>query len=153
MALSLFVLLKIAHILAAITALGASLTYPFWLRRAGHDRERVLDAIDGIASLDRRVANPAYTVAFLTGTAMILTGVYSFSTFWVAAAIVLFVIVAVLGITVYAPVVRRLRAEAERDVHSPAYAAIERRQRAMGVLVTILVVAIVVLMVAKPTPG
>ena len=84
---------------------------------------------------------------------MILTGVYSFTTFWVAAAIVLFVTVAILGITVYAPAFRRQRAEAERDIDSAAYAAIERRQTAIGVLVTVLVVAIVVLMVAKPSPG
>ena len=151
--MSLFVLLKIVHILSAITALGANLTYPYWLRRAGHDRDRVLDAIDGISSLDRRVANRAYILAFLSGAGMILTGFYSFTTFWVAAAIVLFVTVAVLGVTVYAPAFRRQRAAAERDIHSPAYAAIERRQTAIGLFVTLLVVAIVVLMVSKPTLG
>jgi uncharacterized membrane protein len=151
--MSLFVLLKIVHILSAITALGANLTYPFWLRRAGHDRARVLEAIDGISSLDRTVANRAYILAFLTGAGMILTGVYSFTTFWVAAAIVLFVTVAVLGITVYAPAFRRQRAEAERDVDSAAYAAIERRQKVIGLVVTLMVVAIVVLMVWKPSLG
>ena len=151
--MSLFVLLKIVHILAAITALGANLTYPFWLRRAGRDRARVLDANHGIANLDLRVANRAYLLAFLTGAGMILTGVYSFTTFWVAAAIVLVVTVAVLGITVYAPAFHRQRAEADRDIGSPAYAAIERRQKSIGLFVTLLVIAIVVLMVAKPTPG
>lgn len=151
--MSLFVLLKIVHILSAITALGANLTYPYWLRRAGRDRERVIDAIDGISRLDRRVANPAYMLAFLSGAGMILTGAYSFTTFWVAAAIVLFVTVAVLGITVYAPAFRRQRAEAERDITSDTYTAVERRQTAIGIFVTVLVVGIVVLMVSKPTLG
>jgi uncharacterized membrane protein len=151
--MSLFILLKLIHVLAAITALGANLTYPVWLRRAAGDRARVLDAMDGIRALDRRVANPAYLVAFATGAGMVATGVYSFQTFWIAAAIVLFVLVALLGISVYAPAVRRQRAEAERDIRSAAYAAAERRQVAIGLLVTIMAIAIVVLMVAKPTPG
>lgn len=151
--MSLFVLLKIVHILSAITALGANLTYPYWLRRAGRDRDRVLDAIDGISRLDRRIANPAYVLAFVSGAGMILTGFYSFGTLWVASAIALFVLVTILGITVYGPAFRRQRAEAERDIASSAYAAIERRQNLLGLFVTALVVGIVVLMVAKPTLG
>jgi uncharacterized membrane protein len=151
--MSLFLLLKTLHILAAITALGANVTYPFWLRRAAGNQARTLDAIEGIGQLDRRVANPAYIVAFLTGAGMILTGAYSFGTFWVAAAIVLFVLVAVLGITTYAPAVRRQRDEAARHIDSPAYAAAERRQTTIGLVVVAMTVAIVVLMVAKPTLG
>jgi uncharacterized membrane protein len=150
---SLFIFLKLVHILSAITALGANLTYPFWLRRASRDRDRVLDTIDAIRQLDRRVANPAYGLAFVTGAGMILTGVYSFQTFWIASAIILFVLVAILGITVYAPAVRRQRAEAERDITSAAYEAAARRQTTIGVVVTLMAVAIVVLMVTKPTPG
>lgn len=151
--MSLFLLLKVVHILAAITALGANLTYPFWLRRAAGDRARTLDAIDAIGQLDRRIANPAYVLAFLTGAGMVLTGAYTFGTFWIEAAIVLFVLVALLGITVYAPAVRRQRAEAEHDIASPAYAAAERRQTLIGLVVTVMAIAIVVLMATKPTLG
>ena len=151
--MSLFVLLKIVHILSAITALGANLTYPFWLRRAARDRDRLLDTMEAIRQLDRRVANPAYGLAFLTGAGMVATGAYSFQTFWIAAATVLFVLVAVLGSTVYAPAIRRQRAEAERDITSGAYDAAARRQTAIGLVVTLLAVSIVVLMVTKPTPG
>ena len=151
--MSLFVLLKLIHVLAAITALGANLTYPVWLRRAAGDRARVLDAMDGVRELDRRVANPAYLVAFASGAGMVATGAYSFETFWISAAIVLFVLVALLGIGVYAPTVRRQRAEAERDITSTAYAAAERRQVTIGLVVTVMAIAIVVLMVTKPTLG
>jgi uncharacterized membrane protein len=150
---SLFIVLKLVHILAAITALGTNVTYPFWMRRAAGNGARMVETIDAIGQLDRRIANPAYGLAFLTGAGMILTGTYSFQTFWIAAAIVLFVLVAILGITVYAPAVRRQRQEAERDVTSPAYAAAERRQATIGVVVTLMAVAIVVLMVTKPTLG
>jgi uncharacterized membrane protein len=147
----LFLALKVVHILAAVTALGANLTYPFWLRRAGNDRDRVLDVLDGIRKLDSRVANPAYTVVFVVGVLLVVTGSYSFQTFWIAAAIVLFIVVAVLGATLYGPALRRQEAEARRDITSPAYGAAARRQNAIGLVVTLLVVLIVVLMVTKPT--
>jgi uncharacterized membrane protein len=151
--MSLFVLLKLVHVLAAITAVGANLTYPFWLRRAAGNQERVLDTIDAIGKLDARVVNLAYGVAFVTGAAMIVTGAYSFQTFWVAAAIVLFVLVTLLGIVVYAPLIRRLRAAAERDITSPEYAALDRRQTQLGLLALAIALAIVTLMVTKPTLG
>jgi uncharacterized membrane protein len=146
-----FLALKVVHILAAVMALGANLTYPFWLRRAGNDRDRVLDALDGIRKLDSRVANPAYIVVFAVGLLLVVTGSYSFQTFWIAAAIVLFIVVAVLGATVYGPALRRQEAEARKDIASPAYAAAAQRQNAIGLVVILLVVLIVVLMVTKPT--
>jgi uncharacterized membrane protein len=149
--MSLFLILKVVHILAAITALGANLTYPFWLRRAGTDQARVLDALDGIRALDRRVANPAYIVVFVVGIVLVLTGGYTFGTFWISAAIALFIFVAILGATLYAPALRGQEAEARADITSPAYAAAARRQNAIGAVVTLLVIVIVFLMVTKPT--
>lgn len=149
--MSVFVILKVVHILGAIVALGANLTYPFWLRRAGTDRDRVLDALDGIRRLDSRVANPAYIVVFVVGIFLVITGNYSFGTFWISAAIVLFIIVAILGAVAYAPALKRQETEARADIASPAYAAATQRQNVIGALVTVLVIAIVVLMVAKPT--
>ncbi|HEX5013664.1 MAG TPA: DUF2269 family protein [Candidatus Limnocylindrales bacterium] len=149
--MSIYLVLKVIHILAAITALGANLTYPFWLRRAGNDRDRVLDTLDGIRALDRRIANPAYIVVFVVGVFLVLTGNLSFTTFWIGAAIVLFIVIAVLGATVYGPALRRQEAEARADITSPAYAAAARRQNVLGLVVTLLVVVIVGLMVFKPT--
>jgi len=60
------------------------------------------------------------------------------------------VTVALLGIFVYAPAVRRQIAEAERDPTSPAYAGAAARSNLLGVIVTGVVIVIVVLMVTKP---
>jgi uncharacterized membrane protein len=149
--MNVFLILKVVHILAAITALGTNITYPFWLRRAGNDQARVLDALDGIRRLDARVANPAYIVAFVVGILLVLTGGYSFTTFWISAAIALFIVVAILGATLYGPALRRQEAEARADISSPAYTAAARRQNVIGGIVTLLVVVIVILMVMKPT--
>lgn len=148
--MSLLLVLKAVHVLSAIVAVGANVTYGFWLRLAGRDRERLLFAIQGVRWLDRRLANPMYGVVFVTGVLMVLAGAYSFETAWIAASIVLYVLVAVLGIAVFAPAIRRQLAEAERDPTSAAYAAAAARTARLGLATTAVVLVIVVLMVTKP---
>ncbi len=144
-------ILKLVHILALVVALGANMTYAFWLARAGRDRDRLVFVIESIGSLDRRVANPAYIVVLLAGVGIILTGPFSFETLWVGASILIYVLVAVLGMAVYAPAMRRQLALAETDPASPEYGAAAGRSRMVGLAVTALVVVIVALMVLKPT--
>ena len=148
--MSLFVILKFLHVLPVIVAVGANLTYAFWLRAAARDRDRLIFAITTIRRLDRLVANPAYILILLTGVAMVLGGAYSFETGWIAVSLVLYVSVAVLGITAFAPALRRQLAEAERDPTSQAYAAAAARSTALGLLATGIAVTIVFLMVTKP---
>ncbi|HEY7736454.1 MAG TPA: DUF2269 family protein [Candidatus Limnocylindrales bacterium] len=145
-----FLLLKLVHVVAAIVAVGANVTYAFWLRRAGHDRERLTWAIRGIQALDSRLANPAYIVLLVTGAWMVLGGAFSFQTGWIVAALVLYVVLLIVGIFVYAPTIQRQLEEAEHDPSSPAYAAIERRSTLLGISTLIAVLAIVALMVTKP---
>ena len=148
--MSLVILLKLVHVLAAITAVGSNLTYAFWLRQAGRDRTRLVWTIETIHRLEMRVANPAYAVLFVTGVLMVAGGVYSFETGWIATAIVLYVAVAILGITLYAPAIRRQLAAAETDPTSAAYEAAERRSTLLGVVTVAIVLVIVFLMVVKP---
>jgi uncharacterized membrane protein len=148
--MSLFIALKIVHVLAAITAVGANVTYAFWLRLAGTERERLLFAIEGVRRMDRLIANPAYILLLITGVLMVMTGAYRFEEGWLSAAIALYVITSVIGITLFAPALRRQQAEAERDPSSAAYAAAARRTNILGVLTMLIVLVIVVLMIAKP---
>jgi len=144
-------LLKLAHVIAAIVAVGSNVTYSFWLIRAGRDRDRLVWTLNGIRSLDRRIANPAYIVLLVTGVLMVLGGHFSFETSWIAASLVLYVGVAVIGIVLYAPAIRRQLAEAERDPTSPAYAKAARRSNLLGVVTLIVVLVIVSFMVLKPS--
>ena len=105
--MSLVVVLKVIHVVAVIVAVGANVSYAFWLRYAGRDRERLVYTISGIRRLDRLVANPSYVLVLVTGILMVLGGAYSFGTGWIAASIVLYVAVAVLGITAFGPAIRR----------------------------------------------
>lgn len=148
--LTLYLALKVIHVLAAIVAVGGNLTYAFWLRRAGRDRDRLIWTIEGIRRFDRAIANPTYIVLLVSGVLMVLNGAWRFDQLWIALALVLYVFVALLGILVYAPVVRRQLAEAERDHRSAAYATMERRSTLLGVVTTSIVIVIVILMVTKP---
>jgi uncharacterized membrane protein len=145
-----FLILKLIHVAAAIVAVGANVSYAYWLRRAGTDRERLVDAIQGIRGLDRRIANPAYIVVLLTGLVMATVGPYTFDALWIRAALGLYVFIVIFGIGIYAPTMRRQLAEAERDPTSAAYRAAARRSSVFGLLAVGIVGVILVLMVTKP---
>lgn len=143
--------LKVVHILAAIVALGANVTYAFWLRQAGTtDRDRLVFTIASIRKLDNTIATPAYVVVLLTGLGMVFSGRFSFSAGWIQAALALYVLAVLIGIFLYAPTIRRQLTEAEADPSSAAYAAVAGRSNLLGIVEIAIVLVIVVLMVTKP---
>jgi uncharacterized membrane protein len=142
---------RLIHILAVISAVGANATYQFWYARAGRDRDRLVWVIESVRVLDRRIANPSYIVALLAGVATVVTGGFSFESLWIAASIGLYILVAVIGIALYAPATRRQQALAAADPTTPEYDAAARRSRMLGGVATGIVLVIVVLMVVKPT--
>jgi uncharacterized membrane protein len=147
---SLYLILKFIHIAAAIVAVGSNVTYAFWLRRAGGDPERIRDALQGVHVLDTRIANPGYIVLLISGVAMALNVGLPLTTPWIAAALVLYVLVALLGIAVFSPTLRRQR-ELASDPSSEAYRRVAARGNSLGILVVSIVAVIVGLMVFKPT--
>lgn len=120
--MSLVLALKVVHVLAAIVAVGSSVASVYWLRRAGLDRDRLVWVHDGTRQVERRIANPAYIVLLLSSVLMVVNGGFRFDQGWIATAIVLYVFIAAFGILVFAPAVRRQRAEAAVDPTSPRYA-------------------------------
>ena len=143
--------LKLVHILAAIVAVGANVTYSFWIRSAGLERERLAWTIGRVRRLDDRIATPGYIVLLITGVLMVVGGHFTFQTSWIAAAIVLYVIAILLGIFLYAPALRRQLAAAEADPTSPEYRDAARRGNLFGILTLAIVLVIVALMVVKPS--
>jgi len=57
-----YLYLKWIHVLAAITALGANLTYVVWIRLGERSQPNLLHSLRGIQFLDDRIANPGYGV-------------------------------------------------------------------------------------------
>lgn len=144
-----YLLLKVIHVMAAIVAVGGNLTYAFWLRRAGRDPDRLVWTMEGIRRFDRAIANPSYIVLLVSGILMVTTGQWRFEQLWLSASLGLYALVALLGILLFAPAIRRQIAEAH-DPTSDAYVLAARRSGFLGVVTTAIVVVIVVLMVTKP---
>jgi uncharacterized membrane protein len=153
----------VLHVLGAILGLGTNLTYGLIAatgeRAGGAGRTYGLRLIQ---QLDRRLANPAYVAQLVTGLILVwLLELDILDASWLLVALALYLGVAVVGVTVYAPVVRRQVALAERleaggagesdQGVSTEYAQVAQRSNALGIAVTLVVVVIVVLMVVKPS--
>jgi uncharacterized membrane protein len=149
--MSWFLLLKFIHVLSAIIAFGANATYGVWNLRAERDEAHLGFALRGIKFIDDRIANPAYGVLLLTGLIMVFMR-YSFTTLWVLLGIGGYVIVAAVAIAIYSPALRRqIEALDTGGPRSEAYLSALRRARAAGPLMGIVLVAVVFVMVVKPS--
>jgi len=149
--MSLYLFLNWVHVLAAITALGANLTYAVWIRLGERSQPNLLHTLRGIQFLDARIANPAYGVVVVTGLLMVWANKLSLLTSWITIPLILVIVVTGLGIAVYSPALTRQIQAADADgPTSTSYRAASRRALLAGALTTILVVAIVFVMVVKP---
>ncbi len=149
--MSLYLFLKWIHVLAAVTALGANLTYVVWIRLGERSQPHLLHSLRGIQFLDDRIANPAYGVVVVTGLLMVWVNKLSLLTAWITIPLILVIVVTVLGIAVYSPALRRQIQAAEADgPTSVTYHTASRRALLTGALTTVLVVTIVFVMVVKP---
>ena len=145
--------LKLLHIVAAIVAVGSNLTYFAWLRRVRRDPSGSRPIVAGIKAIDARLANPAYVVLPVTGILMVLDGDIGFSTFWIAAAIGLYIAMGVIAGIAFSPALRKQVALAEAgEAGSEAYATAVNRTITTGIVTMIPIAFILYLMVLKPDP-
>ena len=141
--------LKWLHILCAITALGANITYFLWLFRMDKNRESLLFTLRTIKIMDDWIANPAYVLAFFTGAGMLRIAQLPYSTPWVFTAVSIYAVVSVLGLFVYSPMLKK-QIKLAQNPDSAEYKRIASQGIYLGVLITVLVVAITFLMVFQP---
>ena len=73
-AMTAYDLLRFVHVLFAVTAVGANITYSVWLAHAAREPEHLDYTLRGIAALDSRVANPSYIMLLVTGVTLGLQG-------------------------------------------------------------------------------
>ncbi len=147
-----YAITKVVHVTLAIVAVGFNLSYGIWIARSTRDPEHLGFVMRTIRWIDSRIANPAYGVLLISGLFMAFTAGYPLTTFWIAAALALYGSAVVLGIAVIAPNFRaQLRALETAGPASDAFRSAASRGRAWGLAVSLVVVAIVFLMVTKPT--
>lgn len=139
------------HVLSAIVALGCNATYAVWLVRGSMEKQHLLFALRGIKFMDDRIANPAYALLAITGIAQVVLSGRSFMQGWIVAAIVLFVILAIIAFAGFTPALKQQIAILERGgPDDPAYPRAESRQRVLGIVLMVLALVIVALMVFRP---
>ena len=146
-----YLLLKYVHVLLAITAVGTNITYAAWNARSATAQEHLGFALRGIKFLDDNIANPCYGLLLVTGLALRFIGWSSFPR-WMASAIVLYIVLVVIALAGYSPALRRQIAALEAEgPTSSSYAKWAGRARITGIATIPFVMAIVFLMVVKPS--
>jgi uncharacterized membrane protein len=146
-----YTLVKWIHVLMAITALGANITYGVWLSRAAREPQHLAFTLRGVKILDDRIATPAYGVLLITGLLMIYVGKVPWTTPWLLASVILYVILVVIAAVGYTPTLRRqIVALDSGGPNSAEYQTLAARGTQLGILLAIVVVIIVFLMVTKP---
>ena len=148
----LYPIVKWIHILCAIVSLGANLTYFPWFMRVPKNRETLVFTISTIRLLDNWIANPSYVLAYITGEIMMrVGGNIRYSTPWMTAALILYVVISVLGLFVYAPLLKKQQRLAETVGPDDAnYQRVSRNGIILGTVIVVLTIFITFLMVIKP---
>lgn len=145
-------LVKTLHIFFAIVAVGFNVSYGVWLARGRRSPEHLDFALRGVKFMDDYLANPCYFLLLLSGLAMaFVIGPWGWQR-WIISALVLWVLAIAVAYAVYTPTLSgQIRALAAHGVESAEYARLENRGRILGIGLGVLVLAILVLMVFKPT--
>lgn len=148
----LYLLLKWLHVLAAIIAVGANITYGIWMVRASRNPDVLPFILRGIKLIDDRVANPAYVALLITGLLMIFAARFPLTTPWLLTALVLYVLVVLVSMFGYTPTLRQqIEILDSEGFSSPTYQTLAKRGMILGAVLAVLVSVIVFLMVVKPS--
>ena len=120
--------------------------------RSGNPR-RLLSSCVVSEILDDRFANPAYALLLLLGLAMVFTNGIPITTFWIATALVLYVILVLVALIGYSPTLKKqITALESGGPKSEEYARLNQRSNVIGIVLMLDVIIIVFLMVVKPAP-
>jgi uncharacterized membrane protein len=147
----LFLWIKWIHVLSAIAAVGANITYGIWIGRASNDPKVLPFVLRNIKLIDDRLANPSYGLLPLTGLTMAFIAPIRLTTPWLLTGLILYVGMGLIAALGYTPTLKRQIQTLEKEgFDSPAYQAIAKRGTQLGILLAVIVVIIVFLMVVKP---
>jgi uncharacterized membrane protein len=138
------------HILAALVAVGATVSYFFWLRRAVLVPESRSFTLETIRLLERRMVVPAYVIVLLTGLGLIDRAGWAWSTPWLELSILFFIVLMGL-VGFHARVIKgQIALVADGSADSADYDRAHARGRILLALKVVVVIALVYLMVFKP---
>jgi uncharacterized membrane protein len=148
----LYLVVKFVHVVLAIVAVGSNLTYFLWFAQANAHPESAETILRGLKRIDDRVANPAYGLLLITGFLEAYLGGISMGAKWISIALGLYIVMVVIGAAMYSPTLKKqIAAVASGGVKSPEAVHLAARGRSLGMVLVLIVLAIVFVMVVKPT--
>ncbi|MBI5965385.1 MAG: DUF2269 family protein [Chloroflexi bacterium] len=149
--MSLYAVLKYIHVLSAIAAFGANITYALWLTRAEKNPEALPFALRTVKIMDDWIANPAYILLFPTGWWLASLAGWPLTTPWILTALILYGVLSIVGLAIYSPTLKKQIVLAESaGPTAPEYKKVSFRSNAIGVALNIIVLIVIYLMVVKP---
>ena len=147
----LFDILKWIHILLAIAAVGANITYSVWIQRGMANRESLPFALRGVRLINNRIATPGYGLLLLTGIWMAFVAETALTTPWLLLSLILWLALILVGMFGYTPTLRKQIALAESvGADDEEYTSVAWRGTILGIAAGVIVLAVIFLMVFKP---
>ncbi len=147
-----YLALLILHVLAAAVTVGATVAYAVSIALAERQPEHLAFTIRAVRASDRIVAIPAYLLTFVTGVWLAASAGIPFERFWMAASIVIYVVVLTVGFGVFGPVVRRELDALERGgVADREYLRLRTQAFVLAWSTVAALALMTALMVAKPS--
>ena len=148
--------LLFAHVLGAILAFGPTFAFPLIGAAAGREPQHANFTLRALEVVTTRLVIPLALLQGVTGVGLILaTGIDLFAARWLLVAIVLYAAALYIGIGINLPNTKRLieLSSTPPGPGGPPPELVSRlaRGRQFGMLLSALIVAIVLLMVVKPT--
>ena len=138
------------HVLAALVAVGATVSYFFWLRRAVLVPESRSFTLETVRMMERRMVIPAYVIVLLTGLGLVDRAGWAWSTPWIELALMFLVIL--MGLSgLYARTIKgQVALVSGGSADSSEYERLHARARILLGLKVVLIIVMVYLMVFKP---
>lgn len=150
-----FQLMLFLHILGAIIAFGFGFVAPIFGRQLALEPQHGGWYIRTVRRISDYVLIPAAVSMAITGAALVGSGGHRFEEAWLAVAIVIYVIALIAVFAVQRPTLKRLveltATPPGPGGPDPEIPRLTARMRMTGYGLTLAVVVIVALMVAKPT--
>ena len=138
------------HVLAALVAVGATVSYFFWLRRAVLVPESRSFTLETVRLLERRMVIPAYVIVLLTGLGLVDRAGWAWSTPWIELALMFLVVLMGLSGLYARTIKRQVALAADGSADSADYERLHARARLLLALKVVLIIVTVYLMVFKP---
>ena len=151
--MTLYELLKLIHVLGAITWVGTSIEQQLVGARAmsSNERGRLARFVDEAEWVGVRLMTPAAILVVIVGVLMVIESGWNFSDTWILIGIGLFILTSLNGMVFLTPQTKKLKSLiVERSENDTGVQALVKRVTLASRIDLLILIAIVADMVIKP---